>query len=133
MADYYTSFSVLLPVPNIDDAEQKMKDWVVEKNSEEPGEDEGSVQIQWDRFQHQVWLYEESEGDVERAACLIADYLIHFNIEGGVFMSWAGTCSKPRVNESVGGGVVVTKDRSIWVHSFCAVKEAEEAGIQVIN
>lgn len=81
-----------------------------------------------------IWLYSGGDsGNPEAAAAFIQRYLAHFDIEGGVFMTYAQYCSKPRVNEACGGAVVVTKDAQLWVNSYDVLEKAVEEGVEVLN
>jgi len=114
MADNYTQFSVMLPFP---DDRQKVTEFtnawedeaeVVQNDpelSDSWWESYGGFEYQWS-VPEGVWVHEaDGNGNVEAAAGFIQRYLKDLNIKGAVYMSWANTCSKPRINEFDGGPV----------------------------
>ena len=140
MANYYTEFSFALPKVG----EEKEEAWAAkmikgqEEGVESSASDDwydsyGGVVIERSPWVDAVWLREESEGNVEAAVWLTQKYLKEFDIEGGVYFSWASYCSSPRINEATGGSVVVTKDDAIYLNSHDILKQAGEAGIEVLN
>ena len=138
MADNYTQFSVMLPFP---DDKQKVtaftNAWedeaeVVQNDPELSDgwwESYGGFEYQW-RVPEGVWVHDEDgNGNVEAAANFIQRYLKDIDIKEAVYMSWANTCSKPRINEFDGGGVVITPEEQFWVCSADAINMATEAGV----
>jgi len=160
MADYYTHFSVILPVPADLTLAARIQEWVkahlgmkdlmlegtgeswdYEDIAEEGYECDFMCYANYPGGQAQpiptVWVSSgdhPADGNIDSAATLIQRYLDDFEIEGGVYMSYAFTCSKPRVNESGGGGVLITRDEQHW---FDPQKEALDlahgSGIEIIN
>lgn len=141
MADNYTLFSVTLPVPK--PGSLPISDWLrSQREAAEAVEDEDSLE-EYDETYNcyfeatpgsgEVWIYSDGEGSVEAAAYLTQKYLSDYDIEGGVLITWASYCSKPRVNEAFGGAVLVTKTGMLYQNSFDLCKEASEAGIEVLN
>lgn len=59
-------------------------------------------------------------------------FMKDFDIEGGVFFSWASWCSKARPDEFSGGGCVVTKDKMYWSNSWDAQEAAKKEGVTVV-
>lgn len=151
MANYYTELSVMLPFPltEEDDGEIKAGKWVekwVEKVGAEsmaareegdPSDSEDDplfdleLEVQAGSDWDGVWLH---GGDVGRAVDLIRRYLDDMDIEGCIFMSWACYCSKPRINEAMGGGAVIGRNGIVSeVNSYDAIREAEKNGAEVLN
>lgn len=62
-----------------------------------------------------VWFRDSGEsGNVEQIADFVQSYLKKFCPKGYFHMSWADTCSKPRVDEFGGGFCIVTAPKIIW-------------------
>lgn len=136
MANNYTQFSVLLP--KVDSA--KLAEFMAAVEARhEAADEEGNWDylplegLEYELRDGELWLYAEEDGHVTAASELIQEFLEHFAIDEGVYMSWACTCSKPRINEFDGGAVVVTRKEMLWVGSYDVLKMAAESGIKVIN
>jgi len=132
MANNYTQFSVIVPFPEnmaLYDmwASKRVKDETETEDDAEYDNDEGRVD--WRRDSAGLWVVSEEGGSVEAAAYLIQAYLCATKQSIVVFMSWANTCSKPRVNEFDGGGVVITQTEMFWVNAYDAINKATEAGV----
>jgi hypothetical protein len=128
MANYYLEFSVLLPVSGLDAS--AVHDFIANYRCDDPDDEiDFDIEIRPDG----VWLHPEEAGSPELAADFIQSYMTHFNINGGIFMSWASYCSKPRINEATGGSVVITKDDQYWSSPYDVVRRAESAGLKIIN
>ena len=139
MANNYTQFSTLLPLPTSEDAIQRVKDWydaVLEEQSsnEDMDYDEDPYfGFQFTLDDGQIWIYGAECGDVEKAADFVQKYLNDLDITGGIGITWANTCSRMRVNEFDGGAVVVTKTDMMWQSPYDLFKEAGEAGVEILN
>ena len=100
------------------------------------GEDAGS-QYEFrdepgDRGRH-LWLYAEETACVERVAHLVRRFLAAFRPRQCWSLTYAATCSKPRVGEFGGGGVFVSADDVFWcdAHQFVEqhLAKAAKSGI----
>lgn len=130
MANNYLEFSVMLPWP--DTPRASVDNFINEYKPADNGEEE--LDCVFEHRAEGLWLHSDAEWSTpELAANFIQAYLTFFNIDGGIFMSWASYCSKPRINEANGGAVVITKNTQIWVNSYDAWRQAEAAGIKIIN
>ncbi len=136
MANNYTQFSVLLPKV----AEDKLAAFMATAEArQKAAEEEGNYEsmplrgMEHEMRGGELWLYAKEGGDVDAAAKLIQAFLAHFDIAGGIYMSWACTCSKPRINQFEGGAVVVTRKDMLWLSSYDVLKQASEAGVEVLN
>jgi hypothetical protein len=76
--------------------------------------DEGGPE-NWGRH---LWIYAEEGGDVERVAHLVQKFLKKFRPEECWSLSYATTCSKPRVGEFGGGAVFVTAADIKWQSTY---------------
>jgi hypothetical protein len=65
-----------------------------------------------------LWIYAEEGGDVERVAHLVKKFLKKFRPGECWSLSYATTCSKPRVGEFGGGAVFVTADDVKWQSTY---------------
>jgi hypothetical protein len=61
-----------------------------------------------------LWLYSESYGNPENAAWLAQKVLKQFRPDQCWSLTYASTCSKPRVGEFGGGAVFVTANEIEW-------------------
>ena len=73
-----------------------------------------------------LWLHTEECGCVDRVAHLIQKFLHEFRPHQCWSLTYATTCSKPRVGEFGGGAVFVTADDIKW-HNAYEVVEQERA------
>jgi len=136
MADYYTQFSVLLPkVDSVKLAEFMAS--VEARHEAAPADVHWEIRpldgMEYELRDGELWLYAEKDGHVAVAIDLIQEFLEHFDIDGGIYLSWACTCSKPSANESDGGAVVITRKETMWLGAYEVVNMATNAGIKVIN
>jgi len=56
-----------------------------------------------------IWLHAEESGDIEKLANIISEFQTEFSNPEPFFLSWADTCSKPRIGEFSGGAVAIYK------------------------
>jgi hypothetical protein len=61
-----------------------------------------------------LWLYAEESGNPENAAEFVCKFLKRFRAGQSWSLTWATTCSKPRVGAFSGGAVFVTPDKIEW-------------------
>jgi hypothetical protein len=67
-----------------------------------------------DGWGRHLWLHTEESGCPERAAQLVQKFLKEFRPQECWSLTYATTCSKPRVGEFAGGAVFVTADEIKW-------------------
>ena len=136
MADYFTNFSLIVPLPNeaaqkyaLDLAEQAfntrmgddmpsdfpaslrdfVEDWQFDTDSAHPSNSRG------------LWLH-SSDGGINAVCAFIQHLLKQFDPSGCVSLEWSNDCSKPRVDAFGGGAALITagKIRHIntgqWLH-----------------
>jgi len=120
MADNYRLFSEVLPAL---DADQQA--WAAKVLGIEGGDpaalaaasiDSAGIDADdWPGFSWRVLhpsgdllLYAEESGEVAHVAAFVRTFLARFRPADSWQMTWADTCSKPRVGEFSGGGVFVT-------------------------
>ena len=136
MADYFTNFSLIVPLPNeaavqyaLELAEQAsriqqgdempdnfpaslrdlIEDWQFETDSNEPSNGRG------------LWLH-SSNGGIDAVCAFIQHLLQRLTPAEHVTLEWSNDCSKPRVDAFGGGAALITagKIKSIstgeWLH-----------------
>ena len=72
-----------------------------------------------------LWFYTEETGDVDQVAWLVQKFLKRFRPDQCWSLTYATTCSKPRVGEFGGGAVFVTARTISWqnTHEFIERKK----------
>ena len=136
MADYFTNFSLIVPLPDeaavqyaLDLAEQAsriqqgdemsedfpaslrdvIEDWQFDTDTNNPSNDRG------------LWLH-SSNGGIDAVCAFIQHLLQRFAPGNHVTLEWSNDCSKPRVDAFGGGAALITarKIKSIstgeWLH-----------------
>lgn len=132
MADYFTNFSLLVPLP--DEAAQKYAldlahaATVTYQGDELPENLPASFADVIDDWQFEtdadqtsgklgLWLHSDS-GGVDAVCAFIQHLLRKFDPQGCVTLEWSNDCSKPRVDAFGGGAAIVTaheiKTLSTW-------------------
>ena len=124
MADYFTKFSVVVPLPNAAaqadalelaaQAEQFLRDDVTPESFPAPLRD---VLEDW-RFdshpasgtEHALWL-DTYSGGIDAACAFIQHLLRNYNPTGRVTFEWAFDCSKPCPDAYGGGAAIITARR----------------------
>ena len=143
MANNYTQFSFELPLPRaenpaknpIDEVKAFWVEWLVQRDLEI----EKDAEKEFEEYNFLVeleasgslWVHSDESGDPFQAADFVQEYLRCLGISGGVFFSWAETCSKPRINEFGGGCFIVTATEKYWQGSRDLIQAHPE--ITLIN
>ena len=72
-----------------------------------------------------LWLYADESGAVDRVAHLVQKFLKAHRPDESWSLTWAVSCSKPRVGEFGGGAVFVTAEEISWqdAHDFAADRQ----------
>jgi len=94
------------------------------------GEDVGfgysfSEGVDEDRGRH-LWIHSEEHGCVDRVAHLVQKFLRAFRPDACWSLTYAGTCSKPRVGEFGGGAVFVTATNIEYFNAWLFVEQQEK-------
>jgi hypothetical protein len=122
MADYFTKFSVVLPLPSEaaqlyaldlannanrihqgdepaetlpDSIQEVIEDWLFETDAE-------SSEGKWG-----IWLHSDY-GGIDAVCVFIQHLLQKFDPQGRVSLEWANDCSKPRLDAFGGGAAFIT-------------------------
>ena len=136
MADYFTNFSLIVPLPTEEAVEYAIQlaehasgiqlgnemaadfpeslrdvtdDWLFETDVNDASEGRG------------LWLHSEF-GGIDAVCAFIQHLLQRFTPEGHVTLEWSNDCSKPRVDAFGGGAALITgqKIKTIntgeWLH-----------------
>ena len=75
----------------------------------------------------ELWFHAEEWVAGERLTHLIQKFLKQFRPDEYWSMTYANTCSKPRVGEFGGGGIFVTADNIVSENSYTFIEEQEKA------
>jgi hypothetical protein len=94
------------------------------------GEDVGfgysfSEEVAEDRRRY-LWIHSEEHGCVDRVAHLVQKFLREFRPDQCWSLTYAGTCSKPRVGEFGGGAVFITATDIKYCSAWEFVEEQEK-------
>jgi hypothetical protein len=128
MADCYQLFSEIIPALTpeervwaeklLDCTKDREPDESTEKILKEAGVPLNAVDLfEWPGFLWQItdpnrdlWLYGEEYGNVSHAGEFARAFLARFRPTSCWRLTWAETCSRPRVGEFGGGGLFVTAE-----------------------
>lgn len=118
MANNYTEFSEV--VSDLTDEERQwFEEWFEEwlaanDDSDEPVEFVAS----FEDAGKTLWIRSEESGDIDGIAGMVQEFLAKFRPDQSWSLSWAATCSGPRVGEFGGGAIFVTAQRIEFVNSW---------------
>lgn len=89
--------------------------------------DKSSFEFEWNIEDGVFYVSVDDAGSVDKAAIFMQQYLMKFNHDGCLTMTWAETCSRSRPGEFGGGGMFITAKEIEWVsaHEWCR-KRVEE-------
>lgn len=122
MANSYMLFSEMIPVAN-----DEQREFVTSLlTGKEPPED---LPDDWDDIDEfdackivqesaGIWISTDESGEVERVANAVASWQMTFGIEEPWSLTYATTCSKPRLGEFGGGAVFVYKGTIKWTNAY---------------
>ena len=134
MANYYTEMSVLLPNDGSEKDKAEAREFLMSWYKEEAVNDNNvGFASEWDTMTDSIWVHEWENADIEEAVIFVQKYLRYMGMDGGVYFSWANTCSNPRVNEATGGEVVVTRTEVFWNNPGRLIDEVKAKGVEVLN
>jgi hypothetical protein len=137
MADNYQLFSEIIPKLTIEERvwSERVLRWLqpeecsedVAKDLKDAGIDVDAVDpddwpgFQWEltRPDFDLWLYGVECGNVSHVGEFVRAFLARFRLSDSWSLTWAETCSKPRIGEFGGGALFVTV-RSVEFFSAAA-------------
>ncbi len=122
MADYYTQSSSSIYIPEGKDG---IAQQVIDRLREENEYLGYSAVIE----DGSVWIYEEEAFDPDHAEILVRALVEEMGSDKMEVVSWAHTCSKPRVDSFGGGAFAVRRGyETVWIDARDEVfKKAQEA------
>lgn len=108
MADNYTQFSEMIPCKT-----KEQQDWLLKELADGVKDDDGGEHpvCEFSADRGDVWVHAEDSGDLDALANAVSFFQLRFKIEEPWTFTWAETCSKPRVSQFGGGGIVVYKGK----------------------
>lgn len=78
----------------------------------------GGLGFQWrldaESNGHELWMHAEESCNLEHVALFVQEFLARFRPNEYFTLTWAETCSKPRISEFSGGGAFVTAEAIEW-------------------
>lgn len=127
MADNYTQFSEMIPCKT-----KEQQDWLLKELADGVKDDDGGEHpvCEFSADKEDIWVHAEDSGDLDALADVVSFFQLRFEIDEPWTLTWAETCSKPRVGNFGGGGVVVYRGKVSWLNawSWC---EAEKGRMEV--
>lgn len=129
MANNYTQWSAALYVEDTTkEALQEFIDAEIAKlEDSEDGFYGGRIEVEDHGDLRFVWFCSEEGGVIEDTVAVATALMENFNTEHRFTISWAYTCSKPRLDEFGGGAVCLVKGQEpIWIDAMNAVNMKAE-------
>jgi len=141
MADYFTSFSLILKLPGetaqkyaLDLANQARA--IMDLGDTPPADFPASLMEAVEDWQFEtvaenspeirgIWL-QSRNGGLDAVCAFIQHLLQHFSIKKKVAFEWSHDCSKPRIDAYGGGAAIITADKiktmntGQWLHQHAA-------------
>jgi hypothetical protein len=74
-----------------------------------------------------IWVVAGEYGNPDAVAAIIQDFLRECRPDDCFTLTWASTCSKMRVGEFGGGGVLVTAQDMHWTNAHAEVESMKNA------
>ncbi len=71
-----------------------------------------------------IWVHADEGGNIEVIVDIVQEFLKANCPDESWNMTWAYTCSKPRIGEFGGGGVFVTAESQQWFNPATQIHEA---------
>jgi len=73
-----------------------------------------------------LWMYTEEAGEPVKVGEFVQAYLKKFHPDDIFTLTWAATCSRPRLGQFGGGGMVVTAKQLYFTEAGCWVSNKVE-------
>ncbi len=126
------------PVGNPEEVARQDPDWVIPQflrdhrddladNAQGFGAEFHDDHDSEDGWGRHLWLYAEEGGEPDHVAWLIQKFLKEFRPQECWSLTYATTCSKPRIGEFGGGAVFVTADAIKWQNAYDFVEQERAA------
>ena len=121
MANNYSQFSEMIPCET-----KEQQDWLLRELAIAVEFDDGErvSACMFEADGKDVWVYSEDSADIDALADVIATFQLQFKVNKPWTLTWADSCSKPRLNNFGGGGVVIYKGKTSWMDTWgwCAAE-----------
>ena len=62
-----------------------------------------------------VWIHSDENPDLEQMVDVLCEFQKKFKLKKPIVISWAHSCSKPRLSEFGGGAVVIMRGKEYWI------------------
>jgi len=126
---------------NPDESDEELKTLVAELGCEPSNDELEELVYTWPHFEwkiqnlldrdgkaiHNIWLYTEEWGSLQHVKWFV-QALIHTFMPDYIFtLTFAETCSKPRLREFGGGWLVISKDETLWGDTWREAESSAEA------
>ena len=137
MANNYTIFSEMLLISGKEEREWLERLIEQLENGDEEGPDAAFVKEYSNNFHGNylgfdakfedegLWIYTEESGNVDAVAAFVQYFLERFHPDKYWTLTWACTCSKPRVGEFDGGAILVTAKDIKFNNSYLWLEKAK--------
>lgn len=102
--------------------------WIEQQLQEAESSDDGGI-CMFERDGTKLWLYSEEYADVDRLEDILAGYQKKFGDQKAIVLSWAHTCTSPRLSEFGGGATVIVAGK---VKNLDARNWAEKLARQLV-
>jgi len=111
MANNYLLFSEMLEFENKEEFEWAKKELTRLKEMKDEN-DTPMLDFHWEIEENDekkvLWFYTDEFGEPYKVGDFVQEYLKKFHPKDIWTLTWASTCSRPRIGEFAGGGMVVT-------------------------
>lgn len=101
MADNHLLFS-----EEIETESEEAAKWIEQQLKEADESEDGGI-CMYERDGAKLWVYSEEYAEVDRLEDVLAEYQKKFGDQKAIVLSWAYTCTKPRLSEFGGGATVI--------------------------
>jgi hypothetical protein len=101
VASNYLSFS-----EEIETESEEAARWIEQQLEKAESSEDGCICC-YSRDGAKIWVYSEEDADLGRLEDILSEYQTKFGDQKAIIMSWAHTCSKPRLGEFGGGATVI--------------------------
>ena len=115
MANNYSQFSEMIPCES-----KEQQDWLMQELAVGIKDDdgEGYPVCEFETDGKDVWVYSPEFADLDALAEVVVAFQLQFGITKPWTLTWADSCSKPRLGNFGGGGMVVYRGEfwcmSVW-------------------
>ena len=120
MAQNYMQFSEIIDNLTVEEYDWFKKALAYDDDGVEPPAwwDDGSESFGFDYnlVPSQIHFYSEECGNIDTVQALVSEFISLFRKDYIFTLSWSESCSKPRVGEFGGGGMIVSLDETRFMN-----------------